>query len=167
MGSWENWKNMDLYVSETREKYPGLPIWEEIREKPITVESIDEKIKGGLVVITRPMYFHGSVSFSGEILLREGLDPFKRDITLFHELAHLHHPILLSWDSPNYLGIEKETITEWLGRKARADPLLLRKAIYGFGLEPHIYDKSSYFAFSKQFLFPFAENDLLWFPQMD
>jgi len=44
---------------------------------------------------------------------------------------------------------EKEIIAEWTARRTRRNHKLLRHAIRSFGLEPSIYDASSYKAFSR------------------
>ena len=86
------------------------------------------------------------------IHLADYLKPHQRDITLFHELAHLRHPILLSSRTDTRMTpfgeYGREIIVEYLGRKARADPELLRHTVVSFELEPKIYDKASYVAFT-------------------
>ena len=61
---------------------------------------------------------------------------------------------------------EMEIILEYHARMLRADPQLLRHAVYSFGLKPEIYDCASYRAFGtvvvgleNQLNFKFAEGD--------
>ena len=172
-----SWKELDGYVSKLIQVFPNLQIWKDIERKPITVSSIDHLISDStnLIEDSTITVFTGGIVIEEEtkkmvILLKAGLDSYNRDVTLFHELAHLHHPIYLSRRSNEFDGFvsyaeetAREAITEWLGRKARADPELLRHAVLSFGLEAQVYDKSSYQAFQKiiksQQCFPFMEQE--------
>jgi hypothetical protein len=157
------WKEIEAYVAGLQKNY-GISFWEEIKDKPITTEFIDGIIKNGWKVFYKEGFVYaGVVTKDNKILLRDTLTPIKRDITLFHELAHIRHPVLLSSQGieSHRIKCEREIITEWLGRKARADPELLRYAVHSFELQPHIYDLASYKAFKgldKQLDFYFVEN---------
>ena len=48
--------------------------------------------------------------------------------------------------------------TEWLARRARADPEILRDVVTMFSLQPLVYDHASYDAFSIRFRIPFARE---------
>jgi len=86
------------------------------------------------------------------------LSDYERDKALFHELCHLHyggliHPFLedkFPYKRGKLTHHEEisENIIEWLGRKHRADYVLLREAVYSFELNPQIYDLPSYLAFA-------------------
>ncbi|MBU0456810.1 MAG: ImmA/IrrE family metallo-endopeptidase [Nanoarchaeota archaeon] len=137
-----------------------------IQDNPITVESIDALAKKGWYVQFKSLCssLKGGI-VENKILLKENLSPYERDKTLFHELVHIHYPTYLSCKSERALSLftelQIEAITEWLGRKARADHLLLREAIKSFELEPQVYDQASYRAFrivKEQLAFPFAQD---------
>jgi len=169
VGAHVPWLELDFFVSDLRIKKPYLQIWPGIERNPPSIASIDVLLEHGYVVEERPLnLLLGTIEYP-KIVLQTSLDPYERDKTLFHELAHLHHPVLLCLgDSYSYFSereqLQREAITEWLGRKARADPELLRHAIVSFGLEPHVYDQASYRAFKdlvKQPASPFIDNVLL------
>jgi len=152
-----SWPELDAFISDLGIKKPYLRIWKTMESTPITTASIDALVNQGLVVVTHPLgLFSGKILLGkledGKIVLKQGLSPYERDKTLFHELAHLHHPVLLcSGDSYGYFSekeqAQREAIAEWLGRTARANPELLRHAIHRFELKPQIYDLASYSAF--------------------
>ncbi len=103
------------------------------------------------------------------IMIKEDSSPYERDTTLFHELAHLHYSppdnlatIFVSRDNLSYK--QMEASIEWIGRKVRADPTLLRHAVLAFGLEPYVYDQASYQAFNnlvRQPALPILESFLM------
>ncbi len=149
-----------------QESNPHYAIWKEVQENPISKSFIDQLLtESWRVKYLDTGFISRGISYDQEIYLANDLTPLKRDITLFHELAHLRHPILLSsrFAANEKEKCEREIITEWLGRKARADPELLRHAVLSFSLEARIYDKSSYQAFQKiirgQQCFPFIEQE--------
>lgn len=157
ISSTSSWEELDNYVSNLQGTSPRWKIWKDIERKQISVSSIDCLLSRDLVLREDNAFSNitgAVIQYKGcvEIWLRRGLSPYKRDVTLFHELAHIiHHPNL---SNNRYAGNispkeanDREAITEWLGRKARADPELLRHAVLSFGLDAYIYDKSSYQAF--------------------
>ena len=146
------WEKINSYVLQLRETNSRYPIWRAIEEFPLSKDFIDGIVEEGWRVIYEPdFFFLGGITHPPEknIILKAELKPYQRDRTLFHELAHLRHPLLLSYQTANdqKQKCEREVIVEWLGRKARADPGLLRHAVLSFGLDAYIYDKSSYQAF--------------------
>ena len=98
-----------------------------------------------------------------KIVLKKNVEPFKRDISLFHELVHAKHILAgiyvpsLDPEDENF-----ESVVEYYARLYRADPKLLRHAVLAFGLEPAIYDKTSFEAHKKdqegQLLLDFTEK---------
>lgn len=167
---WDSWEEINWYVSRLVNGTSPV-IRDKIYQSSISSAFIDGLIhKGWRVEYEQDHFFAGSISLPPEtkITLRDNLTPYGRDKTLFHELAHLRHPVLLSSRSgPLKTPFGKddiETIVEWLGRKVRADPELLRYAIVSFGLQPQVYDQASYAAFrlvKEQLSFPFAEDNYL------
>src|SRR3989338_4092958 len=81
-----------------------------------------------------------------QILLRRGLSCYQRDVTVFHEFSHIFYDYIAG---SAFNKSEKEIIAEWTARRTRRNHKLLRHAIRSFGLEPSIYDASSYKAFSR------------------
>ncbi|MDO8511215.1 MAG: hypothetical protein Q7S55_03555 [Nanoarchaeota archaeon] len=153
-----SWTELDSHVHELKDSFPYWQIWKDIERKPINTFSIAYLVGHGLSLVEDHTFstLTGAVMTRGDgkakLWLRRDLAPYKRDVTLFHELAHVHHPIYLSRSNGRFSASAeeenaREAITEWLGRKARADPGLLRLAVLSFGLDAYIYDKSSYRAF--------------------
>lgn len=146
------WRELDNYVSALRLKDQNGMIWQEIKDNPISTTFIDGLRKERWKVRYDCIEDLGSCDYENKIILLSSLFrfvfPFERDITLFHELAHTRHPTLLNsvLHSP-VPDPQQEVIAEWLGRKARAEPELLRHAILSFGLKPEVYDQASYRAF--------------------
>lgn len=96
-----------------------------------------------------------------KIVLKKNVEPFKRDISLFHELVHAKH-IFAGIYTPSLDPEDEnfESVVEYYARVYRADPRLLKHAVLSLGLEPHIYDKPSFEAFREdhskgQIYFPF------------
>ncbi|GEM_PF-2112921 len=164
----DSWSEIEQYVLGL-EKRTDQEIWQVLHQSKISTYFIDRLIGKRWKVrcdYDKSSHFFGGIDKDLPIIhLANHLAPHQRDITLFHELAHLRHPILLS----SLVDIrvtpfdknEREIIVEYLGRKARANPELLRYAVLSFGLEPHIYDQASYAAFGvpEQLKFPFAADD--------
>ena len=167
------WEEIISYVAKLREINPKLLIWEELEEKLLSENFIDELISQGWEVFYRENYlFYGSISPlpKKEITLRAGLQPYQRDEALFHELAHLRHPLLLSHQTArnHQEETEREIIVEWLAKQARANPELLRKAVVSFGMRPKVYDLSSYHAFNDLVQQPSLPHmDLFYITLMD
>lgn len=162
-----SWSEIEQYVLES-EKRTAPDIWRAIHQSKISKYFIDGLIeKKWKVLYNSSTLFVGSIHKTKSIInLANYLKPHQRDITLFHELAHLCHPVLLSSRTDAKMTpfgeYEREIIVEYLGRKARADPELLRHAVLSFGLEPKIYDKVSYVAFTGikgQQCFPFMSEE--------
>lgn len=160
-----SWEKINSYVLNLREKKPQYPIWRAIERFPISKDFIDQVIKDKWKVVYKDLTgIVGGVTRENEIYLARYLAPYPRDITLFHELVHIRHPYFLSSQTTNNRQekCEREIITEWLGRKARTDPDLLRHVVLSFGLDAHVYDKPSYEAFQGlrgQQYFPFMRQE--------
>ncbi|MBI4147030.1 hypothetical protein HY494_00065 [Candidatus Woesearchaeota archaeon] len=150
-----SWKEIEHYISELQKK-TSPAAWRVVNEIPISAYFIDRLIQKKWTVLCDYDKFSsicGSIDKNLPIIhLANHLAPHQRDITLFHELAHLRHPVLLSSCTDArmtpFAKNEREIIVEYLGRKARTDPELLRHAVVSFGLEPKIYDRASYVAFT-------------------
>jgi hypothetical protein len=99
-----------------------------------------------------------------EIYLFRKSNGFHRDRVLSHEIVHaIFQELKDSWGQ--IYAQENRIICEYIGRKIRANVDLLRCMISTFGLEPQIYDNTSYLAFAeittdleKQLCFPFAQE---------
>lgn len=145
------WAELDESVLKSRRSNPQYAIWQDIRRYPLSTYFIDELIDDGWRAGYE--YLSGDSGccdlVSKRILLGKHLvfSPYERDVTLFHELAHARHPDILHVNTTSLNVNLLEIITEWLGRKARADSKLLRHAIVNFGLRPHVYDLSCLKAF--------------------
>lgn len=160
------WIELDNYVSALHLKDQEGMIWQEIEDKQISTTFIDELRKEGWKVKYDCIEDLGRCDYENKIIFLSSLfrffySPFERDVTLFHELAHVRHPTVLN--SVSYSSIpnhQQEIITEWLGRKARADPELLHHAVLSFGLKPQIYDRASYCAFKELSITPYDTKTL-------
>ena len=168
-----SWKEIEKYVLFLHMCKPEQGVWQGINDYPLSVSFIDELVQKRWKVSYRSSFrknFGVCCPDSRRIILAGSLkdDPYQRDKTLFHELAHARHPNFLGTNRELFLPkkeyAQRESITEWLGRKARADPELLRHAVLSFGLEPQVYDQSSYRAFNdvlKQISLPLFDYCLL------
>lgn len=153
-----NFTEIENRISKIKETCPNRNIWQMIKTKPITTNSIDYLVETGWSVILNNI--ESSCNTNKKIIkLEKGIDNFQRDKFLFHEICHAWYGEELS---DRWLAIyeyDNRIIAEWLARQLRANPKLLRHTIFAFDLEPKIYDKISYEAFSNpaQLVFPFAE----------
>ena len=88
--------------------------------------------------------------------MQEGYsDCYERDKALCHEIVHAwygrEHKLLCFPDvRSGELFDLNNAIVEWLGRKIRSNPSILRQAVSKFGLKYYVYDLSSYLAFKKK-----------------
>ncbi len=167
------WNELDSYVQIIQFEQPYKKFLKEIKNKPITKESINELIKNKWKV---------HLDYSGHIGSRRGICLFKyktielnsdlkgyiRDRILFHEIVHACYGEI----SSDSLATEEEygqhivhgnrCITEWLARQLRSEPEMLEHAVKSFRLEPYLYDHISYQAFcpgfDKQLVLSFTEE---------
>ena len=174
-----NWQKLDMFVLEFKDKPNRHPaFFEAMDKKPFTRESIDKIISEGICVRAIDMFLNGAlVTDEGKkiIAIRQDLEGYERDKTLFHELIHacygdytfdnsLHDDTIYIASSimeyllkdkalsqENIYFIENALITEWYARQLRTQPTLLRYAIQSFGLEEYIYDRASAQAFHPAF----------------
>lgn len=164
----DSWEKINEYVLDLQARVDSK-IWDQLFENSITAYFIDKlKSENWGVCYEKDHYFLGSIRLPKKIItLRAELTPCQRDLTLFHELAHLTHPFLRNPTPLNGgpFGEESiEAIVEWFARKARANPKLLKHAVLSFGLEPYVYDQASYRAFNDlvpQLSFHFLDRYLL------
>lgn len=169
--SWmANWNELESAIAQIR-KRPLSParkrdsIWRSIENNPITPKSIDQLISEGWKLTTVPLSYSKAFCLpppDKKIVISTDLEGYQRDKALSHEVCHACYLYELddSLRARNLgmffgflFGQENQIITEWLGRQLRADPKLLRHVVLAFGLEPQIYDKSSFEAFH-----PFDSN---------
>ena len=148
-----SWKDIEEEILRLQKEQPKDELWGKVASEPISKEFIDDLVKKKWRVLYRPYNKNSGVcSFQQKkIVISRTYEhfPYRRDVILFHELAHARHGELLS---SNHEDREKrrqqEIIAEWLGRKARANPELLHHAVLSLGLQPQVYDQSSYRAFN-------------------
>lgn len=177
MGWWirAKWRELNSYVRELRRTTRQRQIWRDIRNKPITADSIEVLVgrsKLDILDIDADAMCLPGIEL---ILLNFRLEDYERDKALFHELAHLHYGNQLNDVKDSLYRKANGAITEWLARRARANPEILRRAVFGFGLEPRAYDLASAIAFCpylidpRQLIFPFAQKyfDELRYTKMD
>jgi len=145
-----DWAELDAAVAKIRQETLYARDWSKIDDS-FTRGSIDILVQSGWKLFVD---FRGPGAFCSpvrkEIGLPKSLGGFERDTALFHELVHAWFGDELNDAARRYFMRERQNnrITEWLARKLRAKPELLRHAVTTFGLEPVIYDSSSYLAFS-------------------
>lgn len=153
-----NWVDLNSAV-EAMSKKSSYSDWKrlfaDINCRPFNQQSIDYLTGIGwhtkIELIEEPHQFGFCDLGKKVIFIDQQLDPYDRDKTLFHELAHAWYGLELS-DSEGVFApprrIGNNLIAEWLGRSWRADPILLRQAVAEFDLKPAVYDQSSWQAFA-------------------
>ncbi len=155
--SYATWFDLKNFVQQDR-RYVGR-LYKRFEQRPFTSESFEElKERGIEIKFVSTKDYLGQVEIfpngSSIILMKEGIFGFERDVTIFHELMHVWYDPMLD-DSPNLKNeqrcLSNEARTEWLARRARAQPELLRIVIEGFDLKPEVYDKASCLAFEYKF----------------
>lgn len=159
-----DWKDLNYAVLEMKQDNPEMPIWQQLRELPITPQSIQTLFNNGweltsLATMRSGECRYGEDSSHGTIYIGYFLSPFMRDIILCHEIVHAHYksPNQDLRDSFCKLGIiENELITDWQSRKIRANPRILRSIAKQFDgirfpfdyiYRPVIYDRTTFLAF--------------------
>lgn len=148
--------------------FPLTPAWNVLKSNLLVPESISKLISCGwtfgYIVSSDPPGFANpetkKIKIAGELK-----NPYLRDKILLHEIVHaIHHPQLSDgWMTPEESARRNNIIVEWVSRKARANPDLLRTAVLGFGLTPEVYDSASYDAFEyhpdkRQLEFEFSQE---------
>ncbi len=167
------WTELDRYVCSLLAQRRYRDASEALKDNPITPKSIAGLVADGVRVRLYDGVGGHALSKLKIIGVGEGngLNGYERDKNLFHEVVHMHYGHILhdgcrDGDGCSVDGIsqgERSAITEWIGRRCRAKPELLRSAILGFGLEPRVYDRPSYESFlsnslGRQLMFSFAED---------
>lgn len=150
----DSWESLNAHVlgEISRGDYFVKKIFASVDRKPFQPDSLDQLQREGWKIHLEQLGFGNGMTINQrrEIKLEESLSHGDRDLVIFHELMHAWYGQCLD-DSVMALSSTliavNSTVAEWLGRKYRADPLLLRKAVLSFGLVPNIYDKASYLAF--------------------
>jgi len=149
---------------------PYMKLFDMSIRSPINQESIDQMIsEGWRAVISDEMFAkYGVCRFDHkEIRLRPELGGYRRDETLFHEIIHAFYGKETADTKISGLPYWQENgkIVEWMSRKLRANPVLLKHVITAFKLKPQIYDKISYMVFSDvsntQTVLPFISEDIM------
>lgn len=147
-----SWKELQGFVEEDK-RYAGW-LYHLFERRPFTKESLGVLSRRRIMELRfEDIEDYGNLGFfEGRdiITLRNGLDPFQRDVTLFHELMHAwYYPYLDDFCSKedDARALRNGARTEWLARNARARPDLLREVVGFFLLKKEIYDFVSYHAF--------------------
>lgn len=161
------WNDLDAYVRYLKDISSRFgdhkSFFNLIISNPFTKKSVDQLISIGWN-LTTDLIYEGSINPDNKtIYLREDLEDYRRDSTLFHELVHAWYGEC-SYDIPieDQHRRENAAITEWLARKLRAQPDLLKHVIKSFDLQPHVYDRISLEAFvgKDQSTFSFMEESI-------
>ncbi len=141
----DSWRDLHNYVSTLQKKNSHWKIWDDITSPD--KYCIDFLIENNWSVESGNPMFLGAVTFDKRIMYREDLKTKERDRTICHELAHVFYPRTMYQESNN---ADWECIIEWIGRRWRAKPEVLKEIIEGFHIEPRIYDRITQRAFPKQ-----------------
>ena len=139
------WQELDAYVAKGKDLVPDLPIWKLIKSRPLDTLSLEQLVRSGWRIYWIPsLYNEGHCLYSNkEIVMGSYPDAYERDKTLLHELTHAWYGDSSVGNRDMLYSIEHAAV-EWIARKCRNNPLLLRGAWSEFGLEPMIYDLASY-----------------------
>ena len=160
-----SWGELEKYVSEIQDTQ-----YNKIIENPgITCESISNLFRVGWRVGLSECREGLCLHSTKKIELNKSLIEYQRDEVLFHELVHAHYPMVLNESLLSRTFSEQSIrngVVEYVARNLRANPEILKHTIKVFGLEPQIYDVSSFIAFSslneemseKQIPFEFARD---------
>ena len=97
----------------------------------------------------------GTIPKQKLIVYDRDLDPYQRDLTIFHGMGCILNPsreldktfFSLARPPTKKPRDFRNHVAEWLGRQGRADPRALALMYEGFGLRPQIYDHASACAF--------------------
>ncbi|MDP3728881.1 MAG: hypothetical protein Q8R18_05530 [bacterium] len=141
-----SWRELHNYVSTLKEQNLQWKIWDDFLEPD--KYCIDFLVKTNWLVEKGFPMSLGEVTFDKKIIYREDLKTKERDITICHELAHVFYPAK-SYQQ-NISNINWECIIEWIGRRWRAKPEVLKEIIEGFHIQPRVYDRITQRAFPKQ-----------------
>jgi len=163
---YNNWENLNKFLDSQRHIPYVEAILEELEGYPISLDTIGNLLKEGWEC----EFFKGGAFVCGgvdptvkKIKLAPRQEPYFRDLTLFHEIAHVYYRDLFVSSTEDLEEIAKgysgnlggralhdikEAAVEKAGRIARANFRLLGHTVKSFGLEPKIYDLSSYYAFT-------------------
>ncbi len=147
------WVDLDKHIQELQLKTRNRKLWEDIKQSPLTPQSIDKLIaeKWKFKTVNIPDY--GICSIEAKFIqLGTFNHGFVRDIYLLHELYHAWYGQQTNDGtfSESPYKHDNRLIGHWLARKWRTNPEILKSAVLSFGLPPRIYDASSYNAFSSE-----------------
>ena len=155
------WNELDNYINSIKSIDPHKNILKMAITCPIDNSSIDALIaEGWNFEFSDKWKLGGCNRYLKIIELTPSLTHYSRDKVLFHEIVHAWYGDYLN-DRFGFYADENNAIVDWLARKSRANPKLLRHTIDSFGLERQIYDYPSCKAFADfdiddQLEFPFA-----------
>ena len=118
-----NWKYINGYVWRRMRIYSDVGIWTLIEDNKLAENLISNIIDQGWAVVEKPLKSDGfHLRSIKRIIINDKLGYYDRDITLFHELVHIFYG-----DK-----VKDEIVVEWIARKIRAHPQILRQAIRKF-----------------------------------
>ncbi len=136
-------RELDQYIDGLKERNGHMKIWDDIQYPD--KYCIDNLVQNNWKILPKEdLFFEGIVSFNKEIFYRADLTGYKRDTTIFHELAHVLYPSNEYWLGDKY---NWELVIEWIGRGWRDKPELLRMVLNSFNVLPMVYDPVSAKAF--------------------
>jgi len=111
-------------------------------------EKIEELVENWTLSFEEKDGFLGSSHFKKKkIKIRKNLRAYNRDLVFFHELVHAYCGTHLLDDLSDQTNKNNSFLVEWLARKHRACPELLRCGVSAFKLKPFVYDRISLIAF--------------------
>jgi len=149
MASDPRWRDLHTRVSLLRENYPERSVWEDIMDPD--QHALDFLVQTNWRVRPKAdMVFMGMIPYyKKRMFYRESLDPPRRDITICHELAHVFYPTKIYQE--DFSMNEWEDVIEWIGRRWRRKPEILRMIFKTFDVRPtRIYDRVTRKAFPEQ-----------------
>ncbi|MBI2148391.1 hypothetical protein HYU23_01825 [Candidatus Woesearchaeota archaeon] len=134
-----SWRVVGGYVWNRMNILKEVGILTLIEDNEKAVSWINSLVDQGWAVVEKPIQSDGfQLTNIKRIYINSELRDYNRDITLLHEIVSTFYG-----DK-----IKDEIVVEWIARRIRADPKILRQAIRGFGLEERVHDKASYQAFN-------------------
>lgn len=148
------WPELDSRVRHHRSKRKHADFWAVIDQHSFEVKAVEKLIWYDWTAEYRSLgKDHGSCIVESKILAiddrlrKKGLE---RDVTLAHEAIHAHFfesGFDLEDDGDDRRSQRNYMTVEWLARKARSDPYVLRALVEGFEFKPLVYDQASRRAF--------------------
>lgn len=151
-----SWERLNTVVQALLTENNGRWTYAFINDNPFTttaiLKSLEKGVKVAYVTYLEPDKAILQRDGNGFLIeISDALNPFEHDVTFLHELVHVYyHPHLNDVWRNSTTCYNNNAITEWLARKARTDPEILRLMYNILQRPPCIYDRASHEAFSDQ-----------------